>query len=286
MRNSKLLMLCGLVALTAACTKPNSDATKPAAGASATKPAATAAPVAPPVATVNGKAITPEMFDTFLQAATGKPAAEIDAEQKKKALDQLIDMTLVAQQADKDGYGKDAKVQAQIELIRTQALAQAASEKIGGAQPVTDADLKAEYDAQIASMPKEFKARHVLVEKKEDAEAIIRELKAGADFGKMAKAKSKDPGSAKAGGELGWFSAGAMVKPFSDALAGMQKGQLTEQPVQTQFGWHVIQLEDVRSPTPPALDQVKPQVEMLVKRKRLQTYVEGLRKSAKIERTG
>jgi peptidyl-prolyl cis-trans isomerase C len=134
-------------------------------------------------------------------------------------------------------------------------------------------------------MPKEYKARHILVEKKETAESLIRDLQAGGDFAKLAKAESKDPGSAAKGGDLGWFSGQSMVKPFSDALATLEKGKITTAPVQTQYGWHVIQLEDTRSPQPPAFDDVKQQVEMLTQRKKLQTYLDELRKTAKIQKT-
>ncbi len=123
--------------------------------------------------------------------------------------------------------------------------------------------MKAEYDTQVAAMPKEYKARHILVEKKETAESLIRDLQAGGDFAKLATAESKDPGSAAKGGDLGWFSAQSMVKPFADALATLEKGATTKTPVQTQYGWHVIQLEDTRSPEAPAFADVKQQVEML-----------------------
>jgi len=145
--------------------------------------------------------------------------------------------------------------------------------------------VKAEYDTQVAAMPKEYKARHILVETKEKAEAIIKELAAGGDFAKIATKESKDPGSGKNGGDLGWFSAQTMVKPFADAVAALQKGQTTQAPVQSEFGWHVIQLEDTRSPAAPAFDDVKQQVETLSQRKKLQAYLDELRKNAKIQKT-
>jgi peptidyl-prolyl cis-trans isomerase C len=281
MRNSRIAILLGaVVALgTTACTRPGDEAAKPgsAATAAAEKPKI--------VATVNGKELTQPMFDTFLQAVTGKPAAEATPEQKTQLLDQLVAMTLAAQAAEKDGLGKDPQVQARMDLLRTQILAEAASEKYMKAHPVSDTEVKAEYDTQIAAMPKEYKARHILVEKKETAESLIRDLQAGGDFAKLAKAESKDPGSAAKGGDLGWFSGQSMVKPFSDALAKLEKGKITTAPVQTQYGWHVIQLEDTRSPEAPAFDDVKQQVEMLTQRKKLQTYLDELRKTAKIQKT-
>jgi len=143
--------------------------------------------------------------------------------------------------------------------------------------------MKADYDEQISKMPKEYKARHILVEKKETAESIIRDLQAGGDFAKLAAAESKDS-SAKAGGDLGWFSPQTMVKPFADAVAALEKGKYTLVPVESEFGFHVIQLDDVRSAEAPAFDEVKPQVEMFVQRKKLQEYLDGLRAAAKIQK--
>jgi len=149
--------------------------------------------------------------------------------------------------------------------------------------PVSETEVKAEYDAQVANMPKEYKARHILVEKKETAESIIRELQAGGDFAKLAASESKDA-SGKNGGDLGWFSLQTMVKPFADAVAALEKGKTTEQPVQTEFGWHVIQLEDVRSGEAPKFEDVKPQVEMFAQRKKLQAYLDELRKTAQVQK--
>jgi peptidyl-prolyl cis-trans isomerase C len=165
-----------------------------------------------------------------------------------------------------------------------QVLAEAASEKFMKAHPSTDAEIKAEYDTQVAAMPKEYRARHILVASKETAESAIRELKAGGDFAKLAEKESTDQGSAAKGGDLDWFRLEKMVKPFSDAVRGLDKGQMTEQPVQSEFGWHVIKLEDVRSPAAPAFDEVKERVDMIVKRKKLQAHFEELRKAANVQK--
>lgn len=274
------LLLVAATVVLGACTRPAEDASKATADAKAPAPAA-----AKTVATVNGKALSSAVYDTFIQAVTGKPAAEATAEQKTQLLDQLINMTLAAQAAEKDGLMKDAEVQSRLDLLHTQILAEAGTQKYVKAHPVSESELKAEYDAQVANMPKEYKARHILVEKKETAESIIRELQAGGDFAKLATKESKDAGSAKNGGDLGWFSPQTMVKPFADAVTTLEKGQTTQQPVQSEFGFHVIQLEDVRSPEPPAFDDVKPQVEMFAQRKKLQAYLDELRKTAQIQKT-
>jgi peptidyl-prolyl cis-trans isomerase C len=272
------IILIAAVGLLSACTRPAGDASKPATGEKA------AAAKATTVATVNGQAIDSETFNVFLQAVTNKPPAEATAEQKSQLLDQLINMTLASQAAEKEGLQNDAAVQARIKLLRTQILAEAATEKYVKAHPVSDSELKAEYDAQVANMPKEYKARHILVDSKEKADAVIKELAAGGDFAKIAAKESKDS-SGKNGGDLGWFTLQTMVKPFADAVAAMQKGDTTKEPVQSQFGWHVINLEDIRTPEAPAFEDVKSQVEMLSQRKKLQAYLDELRKNAKIQKT-
>ena len=279
MLNSRLLIILA-AGLLAACTKPAGDA---ATTTDAAKTADGAKAAVTTVATVNGKQLSSELLDVFVKAVSGGAQEPPSDEQKAQMLDQLINMTLAAQSAEKDGLAKDSAVQARLELLRTQILAEAASEKFVKANPISEEELKAEYDTQVAAMPKEYKARHILVEKKETAESIIRELQAGGDFAKLAEKESKDS-SAKSGGDLGWFSPQTMVKPFADAVATLEKGKYTTTPVQSEFGFHVILLEDVRSPEVPAFDQVKPQVEMFAQRKKLQGYIDGLRAAAKIQK--
>ncbi|MBS1184214.1 MAG: peptidyl-prolyl cis-trans isomerase [Proteobacteria bacterium] len=269
------LVLVAATLLFGGCTRPAEDAAK--AGADAKAPATTT------VVTVNGKQIGSDVMDIFVQAVTGKPAAEATEEQKTQLLDQLVNMSLAAQAAEKDGLQKDPEVKAKLELIHMQILAEAATQKYVKSHPVSETELKAVYDTQVANMPKEYKARHILVEKKETAESIIRELQAGGDFAKLAASESKDA-SGKNGGDLGWFSLQTMVKPFADAVAALEKGKTTEQPVQTEFGWHVIQLEDVRSGEAPKFEDVKPQVEMFAQRKKLQAYLDELRKTAQVQK--
>ena len=237
------------------------------------------------VATVNGQTITSETFDVFVQAVTGKPAAEATAEQKTagaRPADQHDD--LAARRPKRKACRTTPTSKARISLMTTQILAQAATEKYIKSHPVSETEVKAEYDAQVAKMPIEYKAQHILVDTKEKAEAIIKQLDAGADFAKLAAKDSKDP-SGKNGGDLGWFNPQSMVKPFADAVEALKKGETTQQPVQTQYGWHVIRLEDTRKPTIPAFDDVKAQVETMTQRKKLQDYLDQLRKTAKIQKT-
>jgi peptidyl-prolyl cis-trans isomerase C len=149
--------------------------------------------------------------------------------------------------------------------------------------PVTDAQVQAEYDKQKAAAgQKEYRVRHILVEKEDDAKGIIEKLKKGEKFEELAKV-SKDPGSAAKGGELDWAGPDAYVKPFSEAMMKLEKGKFTEQPVQSQFGWHVIQLEDVRDAQFPPLTQVNAQIRESLQQKRVQAFVEDLRKKAKVQ---
>jgi peptidyl-prolyl cis-trans isomerase C len=236
------------------------------------------------IATVNGKALSKSEFDLYVANVARQSGREVNEEQKGQLLDQFISMHLAAEAAEKAGVPKDPKVGDQLALARKNVLVDASLQKHLEANPVTDAELKPEYDAQVAAMPREYHARHILVDDKAVADSITKDLKGGADFSKLAEQKSKDS-SSKSGGDLGWFTLDTMVKPFADAVTKLQPGQLTDEPVQSQFGWHVIKLEESRASAPPPFEEVKDRVRALVQRKKLQTYLEDLRKNAKIEKT-
>jgi peptidyl-prolyl cis-trans isomerase C len=241
------------------------------------------APEGPPVAVVNGKNISKSEFDLYVENVGRQSKREITEAEKSQLLDQFISMQLAAEAAAKDGIEKETKVQDQLALARLNVLVDSGLQQWLEKNPVTDADLRPEYDAQVAQMPKEYHARHILVDDQAKAEAITKELKGGGDFAKLAEKNSKDP-SGKNGGDLGWFTLETMVKPFSDAVAALQAGQMTDKPVQSQFGWHIIKLEESRVTSPPAFEEVKDRVKVLVQRKKLQDYLDGLRKNAKIEK--
>lgn len=258
----------------AACNKSQQAAAPQSAAAS------------PPVATVNGSPISRSEFDLFVKDILQGKKHDLTADEKSQVLDDLINMQLLADQAEKDGLQNDPDTLAQLHLLHIRVLADAESQKYIKALQPSDADLQAEYQTAVAAMDKtEYKARHILVANKEDGESIIKKLKGGAKFEDLAKSQSTDTGSKNNGGELGWFTTSRMVKPFADAVVGLKKGEITQEPVQTQFGWHVIQLEDTRDKTPPPFDQVKPQLTNQVIRKKLQAYVADLKKNAKIEKT-
>jgi peptidyl-prolyl cis-trans isomerase C len=245
--------------------------------------AASPAPDAPGerVATVNGKALPKSEFDLYVANMSRQSGRDVAEEQKSQLLDQYISMQLAAEEAEKAGIEKDQKVRDQLALARLQVLVDAGLQKYLEAHPVQEAELRPEYDAQVAALPREYHARHILVED----QAITKELKGGADFAKIAAKRSKDS-SSKSGGDLGWFTLDTMVKPFADAVKTMQPGQLTDQPVQSQYGWHVIKLEESRATSAPPFDEVKDRVKMIVQRKKLQTHLEELRKAAKVEKAG
>ena len=196
------------------------------------------------VATVNGKPLPKSEFELYVANMNRQSGREISEEQKGELLDQYISMQLAAEEAEKAGVDKDQKVRDQLALARLQVLVDAGLQKYLEAHPVQDSELRPEYDTQVAALPREYHARHILVDDQAAAEAITKELKGGADFAKLAAKRSKDS-SSKSGGDLGWFTLDTMVPPFADAVKAMQPGQLTEQPVQSQFGWHVIKLEEI-----------------------------------------
>ncbi len=233
-------------------------------------------------AVVNNKPIPKQKVDEFVQALTaqGRP----DSPELRAAVrEELIARELFVQEAERKGLARNADVQRQLDAARQEILIRALIRDYGKTHPVTDADVKAEYDKlKAGGGEKEYRARHILVEKEEDARGIIEQLKKGAKFEDLAK-QSKDTGSAANGGDLDWNVPGTFVQPFAEALASLDKGKLTEKPVQTQFGWHVIRLDDVREVKAPPLEQVKPQIQQELERRKVQTLQQELRSKAKIQ---
>jgi peptidyl-prolyl cis-trans isomerase C len=245
--------------------------------------AAIALPVlAQNLATVNGKKIPSSAADAMVkQAAT--QGQQDTPELRKMVKEQLVTQELLFQEATKQGYAKNPEVNAQIEQVRQTIIIRAMLGDYFKKNPITDKDIQAEYDKYKAGTggDKEYNARHILVEKEEEAKAIIAKLKAGGKFEELAKA-SKDPGSAANGGSLDWAPAGNYVPEFGAALKKLEKGAITETPVKTQFGFHVIKLEDVRAAKPRTFEELKPQISQQMQQKKFQEFQEGLRKKATI----
>jgi peptidyl-prolyl cis-trans isomerase C len=235
-------------------------------------------------AVVNGKPIPKERVDEFVEAlaAQGRP----DTPQTRELVrEELIAREIFAQEADKRGLSRSAEVQRQIENTRQDILIRALIRDYLTKNPVKDADVQAEYDKfkqEASASGKEYKARHILVEEEAEAKKLIDQLKKGESFETLAK-DSKDPGSASSGGDLGWNTASTFVKEFSDAMVALEKGKTVAEPVKTQFGYHVIRLDDVRDATPPPLDQVKPQIQQQLERQKVQQLQQELRAAAKVE---
>lgn len=236
------------------------------------------------VATVNGAKITEADLGFVSEDFADQLSRVPEADRRHVLTDVLIDMQLIAQAGQKAGIDKTDAFQQRIDYLRTRALRNAyISEDVSNS--VTDAEVKARYDAEIAKLPKqqEIHARHILVKTKAEAEEIIKELKKGADFATLAKEKSVDTGSGKQGGDLGYFVEGQMVKPFEQAAVALQVGKITDQPVETEFGWHVIKVEDKREKAPPSFDEVKGQIHELLLREKFETVLADLKKNAKID---
>jgi peptidyl-prolyl cis-trans isomerase C len=271
------LPLLATLALVAGCDKlPSTGQTD------ATTPAATAAIVEGDViATVNGTPLTQSVLDVY-SAQRASQGASQEAGDQEAVLNELIALELMRQESVSKGLNALPMVVAALNQQERTALAGAAIKDFMNSNPVSDEAAQKLYDEQVGKPGKEFNARHILVETEDDARAVITQLDGGADFSELAKEKSTGP-SGSSGGKLGWFGAGQMVAPFSEAAAKLEKGEYTKEPVQTQFGWHVIILDDTRESTPPPFDDVKDRLKMLLANQQLQQHVEELKNSANIE---
>lgn len=247
-----------------------------------------AAPAADPnavVATINGKDVTEGDLELALQGLE-QQFAQLSPEQRRAAaLSALIEIRLLAEKAEQEGLADGAEFERQMAFLRERALHSAFIEQtIAGG--VTDEEVRARYDQEITNLPagEEVRARHIIVETEEEAQAIIEELGGGGDFEELARENSTD-GAAAQGGDLGYFGQGQMVPEFEQAAFAMDVGDYSSEPVQTQFGWHVIKVEDKRQQQPPAFEQVGPQIRSVLLRERYFQAVEEIREAADVEVT-
>jgi peptidyl-prolyl cis-trans isomerase C len=236
------------------------------------------------LAIVNGKPVPSSRVEALKQQVerSGRPVTpEILAQIKEE----LIAREIFMQEARKRGLDASEDYKAQIELAKQSLLIRELFASFQKKNPVTDAEIKAEYDkfANLSGSGKEYKARHILVEKEEQAKAIIASLKKGGKFDEIAKKQSKDPGSGAKGGDLDWANPASFVKEFSEAMVALKKGQTTDTAVKTQFGFHIIRLDDVRDAQLPKLDEVKPQIQQQLQTNKLAEFQQSLRDKAKIE---
>ena len=239
--------------------------------------------IAQNIAIVNGKAVPKARLDALAQqvAKSGRP---VTPEVQQQMRDAVITREIFAQEAEKLGLMGSDDYKNQIEIARQTVLITVLIDDFKKKNAVTDAELKTEYDKfAAANGGKEYKARHILVEKEADAKAIIASIKKGGKFEEIAKKQSKDPGSGANGGDLDWANPSSYVAEFTEAMLKLNKGQMTDNPVKTQFGFHVIRVDDIRTAQLPAFEELKPQISQQLDQQRLGAYQQALREKAKVE---
>ncbi|HUA88497.1 MAG TPA: peptidylprolyl isomerase [Steroidobacteraceae bacterium] len=244
-----------------------------------------AADTSPPVATVNGSPITRGFYDFYIKGITGKTPADLTAAMRTTALDNLIRAKVVADEAIKEGVEKNPDTAYTLQLAHLQVLEQAMQDKYLKDRPPTEQEVRAEYETQLGTMPKlEYHTRNILVATEPFAEKAIARLDKGEKFEDVAKSVSMDPSKSN-GGDIPWTTPDRMPPAYGAAVIALKPGEYTHKPVQTQFGWHVIQLVETRDLAPPPFDQVKGRLEQVVQAKKFRAYMDELMKSAKVQKT-
>ena len=257
------------------------DAPKPAA-----KPAAKASAksgASQPVATVNGVAVPQSRMEFMMEQQRGRGSPD-NQQTRSMMREELINREVVTQEAQKSGLAKSREVQAQMDIARQEILVGAYLRDWVKKHPVSDNEIQQEYErARAQTGDKEYRARHILVDNEDQAKSLIADLNKGAKFDDLAKKNSKDAGSKERGGDLDWNVPAAFDKQFSDAMVKLDKGKYTAAPVQTRFGFHVIQLDDVRPVKFPSMEEVKPRIAQQIQQHKVDELVRGLRAKAKVE---
>jgi len=236
------------------------------------------------VAIVNGKPVPKARVEALLQQATKQGGQPRTPELEAQVKDEVVLREMFMQEAEKLGLARSADYKAQMELARQSILIRELFTDYTKKNPVTDAEIQAEYDKfKAQATGTEYRARHILVEKEDEAKALIAQIKGGAAFDELAKKNSKDPGSGQNGGDLDWANPNSYVPEFSQALSALKKGEMTETPVKTQFGYHIIKLEDTREAQFPALDEVKPQIQQRLGQQRLAKFRDDIKAKSKTD---
>ncbi len=239
--------------------------------------------IAQNVAIVNGKAV-PKARLTALEQQLARSGRPVGPEAAAQLREEVIMREIFMQEAQRRGLETGADYRNQVELARQTILIRELFADVQKKNAVTDAEAKAECDKFVtANGGKEYRARHILVEKEDEAKALIDQIKKGAKFEELAKKSSKDPGSGANGGDLDWANAGSYVKEFSDAMVKLPKGQMTDTPVKSQFGWHIIRVDDTREAELPKFEEVKPQIVQQLQQQKIAKFQEDLRAKAKIQ---
>ncbi len=271
LRNLAVAFVAGTFAVAAAAQDKAEKASKKAAASASGK------------LVVNGVPIPQSRIDAMNKELTAQGQPDT-AERQQAVKDELVNREVLAQAASKRGLDRNPDIAAQMDMARQAVLVRALFEEEVKRNPITDADLQKQYDQFKGTMgSNEYKVRHILVDKEDDAKAIIAELNKGGDFAKLAKDKSKDPGSKDNGGDLDWGPPNRYVKPFADAVTSLQKGGTTSAPVKTDFGYHVIRVDDVRPLQVPPFTELKEQFRQRAQQQQIQKLVMDLRQKAKVE---
>jgi peptidyl-prolyl cis-trans isomerase C len=245
--------------------------------------AASSAAFAQNAAVVNGKPVPKARVDAVITSlvAQGQPRTP---EMEKMVREEMINREIMMQEAERRGISNNEEVRTQLEMGRQAVIIRALFADFQKKSPISPSEVQAEYDKfKAQSADKEYRARHILVEKEDEAAAIVAQIKGGQKFEDIAKKASKDPGSGANGGDLDWAPAAAYVPEFSAAMAALNKGQMTDKAVKSQFGFHIIRLDDVRATKVPTLEEVKPQIEQQLGQRKLQEFQKSLRDKAKIQ---
>jgi peptidyl-prolyl cis-trans isomerase C len=232
---------------------------------------------------VNGKSVPKARVDALIEQAK-RAGQQVGPEVEQQARDQVVLREIFVQEAEKRGIARSTAYRDQIELARQSILIRELFEDQKKKKPVTDADAKAEYDKfKAAATGTEYRARHILVENEDEAKKLIAQIKGGGNFEELAKKQSKDTGSGANGGDLDFAKPDSYVPEFSKAMVALKKGEMTEAPVKSQFGFHIIKLEDTREAQFPAFDDVKGQIKQRLEQQKMQEFQEELRKAAKTD---
>lgn len=245
-----------------------------------------AAAMAQNIATVNGKPVPKARVETLIQQVTKSGQQQRSPELEAQVKDEVVRREIFIQEAEKRGIPQSANYKTQMDLARQMLLIRGLMEDFQSKNPVSDAEAQAEYDKfKAANSGEEYRARHILVEKEDEAKALIAQLKGGASFEDLAKKNSKDTGSAQNGGDLDFANPNNFVPEFSKAMVALKKGEMTQEPVKSQFGYHIIKLEDTRPATFPAFDDVKAQIKQRIEQQKMLDFQDGLIKKAKTDYT-
>jgi peptidyl-prolyl cis-trans isomerase C len=239
------------------------------------------------IAIVNGRPVPKARAEALLAQVTQQAQSQgqqLPPDAERQIRDEVVLREIFVQEAEKRGLPASASYKQQMEIARQGILLRELSKDFETKNPVTDAEIQAEYDKfKAQSSGKEYKTRHILVEKEDEAKALLVKLKEGADFAETAKTASKDPGSAPNGGDLDWAGPNSYVAEFSQAMTKLGKGETSTEPVKSQFGWHILKVDDIRDAQVPTLDELKPQIQQNLAQRKLAAFRDELKAKAKTD---